>query len=550
MILKGSQRGHGSDLATHLSNEFDNEGIEIAEVRGTVADDLHGFMVEIEAIAAGTKCTQPFFALSINPTEAMSREEYARAVDAIEEKLGLSGQPRAIVMHEKMDADGITREHAHIVWSRIDASSMRALPMSFFKAKLCDMACKLAREFGHDLPPGLEAWEKGQRLDKDKLEDTLADKAALERTGMSAEERARIVTDAYELSDSPAAFRAALEEHGLLLAKGDRRAFVIVDSAGQVHSLSRLVKSAKSKEIARKLDGLDLASLPSVEHAKAEVKARLDARAERLREKAREQADEIEDQVRRYESQLRAKLRRVHESRREKLAAETRAMKARQGEEKMLLIAAHMEQQARFSFKVRRGVVGLIERVPGLRSVLGPLQKLGLDPDVQQAREKDALASRHAREAREMERKERALEKIEARERQSLERKVKRKRRLSEGDALAAVMTNEQREAQELSNEPQEIKPTDYDLMIGGGLSEVFDRKSWGDTSGGESGDGDGDEGYSWKTRSQDYRRSRGRSLNLRDDDDHDDRGDPDDDVGGGSGPGGGGPDPFGGPGR
>jgi hypothetical protein len=30
-------------------------------VRGTVADDLHGFMVEIEAIAAGTKCTQPFF---------------------------------------------------------------------------------------------------------------------------------------------------------------------------------------------------------------------------------------------------------------------------------------------------------------------------------------------------------------------------------------------------------------------------------------------------------------------------------------------------------
>ena len=102
------------------------------------------------------------------------------------------------------------------------------------------------------------------------LEDTLADKAALERTGMSAEERARIVTDAYELSDSPAAFRAALEEHNLLLAKGDRRAFVIVDSAGQVHSLSRHVKGVKSKEIARKLEGLDVSSLPSVEQAKAE----------------------------------------------------------------------------------------------------------------------------------------------------------------------------------------------------------------------------------------------------------------------------------------
>ena len=37
MILKGSQRANGSDLATHLMNEFDNEYAVLAELRGTVA---------------------------------------------------------------------------------------------------------------------------------------------------------------------------------------------------------------------------------------------------------------------------------------------------------------------------------------------------------------------------------------------------------------------------------------------------------------------------------------------------------------------------------
>ena len=42
MILKGSQRGNGSDLAVHLMNGFDNEKIEVAEVYGTIAG-VHSF---------------------------------------------------------------------------------------------------------------------------------------------------------------------------------------------------------------------------------------------------------------------------------------------------------------------------------------------------------------------------------------------------------------------------------------------------------------------------------------------------------------------------
>ncbi len=60
MILKGNQRTGGDDLATHLMNEFDNERIEVAQIRGTVADHLHGSFAEVEAHAAGTRCKEPF----------------------------------------------------------------------------------------------------------------------------------------------------------------------------------------------------------------------------------------------------------------------------------------------------------------------------------------------------------------------------------------------------------------------------------------------------------------------------------------------------------
>ena len=46
MILKGNQRAGACDLATHLLNAADNEHIEIAQITGAIADDLHGAFSE------------------------------------------------------------------------------------------------------------------------------------------------------------------------------------------------------------------------------------------------------------------------------------------------------------------------------------------------------------------------------------------------------------------------------------------------------------------------------------------------------------------------
>lgn len=152
MILKAKQRGDGRQLGQYLLTMGENEHIEVHEVRGFMADDVVGALSEIDAVARGTKCRQPLFSVSLNPPpkENARIETFDKAIDAIEEKHGLTGQPRVVVFHEK---DG--RRHAHAVWSRIDAETMTARPLSFYKNKLKEISRQLYIENGWQIPRGL-----------------------------------------------------------------------------------------------------------------------------------------------------------------------------------------------------------------------------------------------------------------------------------------------------------------------------------------------------------------------------------------------------------
>ena len=114
MILKGSQRGGSKQLAAHLLKTHDNEHVEVHELRGFSADDLQAALQEIYAVSRGTRAKQFLFSLSLNPPahEHVPVEDFEKAIEAAERKLGLDGQPRAVVFHEK---EG--RRHVHVVWS-------------------------------------------------------------------------------------------------------------------------------------------------------------------------------------------------------------------------------------------------------------------------------------------------------------------------------------------------------------------------------------------------------------------------------------------------
>jgi hypothetical protein len=149
-ILSGLQHDNGKKLATELLNADKNQRIEILELRGSIAQDLHGAFEEWHAQSKATKCLKYLYSLSISPDPALggiSRAQYFDLIERVEEKLGLSRRPRAVVLHVHNDG----REHWYIVWSRIDTDKMKAVHISHDRQKLHRVAQEFARHYTKNL---------------------------------------------------------------------------------------------------------------------------------------------------------------------------------------------------------------------------------------------------------------------------------------------------------------------------------------------------------------------------------------------------------------
>ncbi|WP_299913063.1 relaxase/mobilization nuclease domain-containing protein [uncultured Paracoccus sp.] len=444
MILKGNQRAGAADLATHLSNEYDNERIEIAQVRGTVADELHGAFAEIEAVASGTRCKEPLYSLAINPVAPISREQYFVAIDHIEDKLGLSGQPRAVVFHVKSG-----REHCHVVWSRIDLDTMKAIPLSHDRMRLRTCARELAHAYGLTLPAGL-AEDRGDARFERNRDVTFAEKAMAEASGITPEQRRADITTLFRSSDSAESFRAGLERSGYVLAQGERRAYVVVDRAGHVHALARQIDGVRTKDVKSRLADLPAERLPTVEQAKTQQRARQSAVDERLREKARARGAKSAADLK---AKQEARRRRTIDGRRQALEVTHRA-------ERLSLSAAHKAEEGHLFNVIAGKVFALFERVPALRSVIAHLRSNpAIDAAERHRQEDEALDRRHERESKAIDRRAAALDKIEARERRGLIRDLVKQTRVDDIQRQAKTEQRE-REARETAHDITTAKPS------------------------------------------------------------------------------------------
>jgi hypothetical protein len=264
MVIKGTACAGARRLAVHLLRTDTNERAEVAELRGVVAEDLPGALREMEAVASGARTTKPFYHSSINTRadERLTDEQRTRAIDRLEAELGLSGQPRVIVIHSK---EG--REHCHIVWSRIDLERMAAISDSHNFRKHELVARDLEREFGHERVQGAHVEREGRP--RPQRTPSHAEMLQAERTGLSPQEVKDRVTDIWRRTDNGAAFAIALWHDGFALCRGDRRDFVVIDPSGGVHSLARRVEGARMKDIRARLADLDPAYLPRIADGRA-----------------------------------------------------------------------------------------------------------------------------------------------------------------------------------------------------------------------------------------------------------------------------------------
>ena len=257
MILKGNQRAGGRQLAAHLMNVIDNDHVTVHELRGFIADNLHGAMNETYAISRGTKCRQFLFSLSLNPpqNETVDTDVFEDALERVEHKLGLTDQPRAIVFHEKNN-----RRHVHAVWSRINTDKMRAINLPHYKIKLQDMSRELYLEHGWQMPDGFK-----RANDPDPLNFSLEEWQQAKRAKRNPKEVKAAFQKCWNGSTDLKSFSTSLKRQGFLLAQGDRRGFVAVDQHLEVHSIARRI-GIKNKGVNAKLG--DSCNLLTVEETK------------------------------------------------------------------------------------------------------------------------------------------------------------------------------------------------------------------------------------------------------------------------------------------
>ncbi len=258
MIAKGTAHNNGAKLASYLITGKDSERAELAELRGFAFDDIQEAFRSVHVMAEATRAEQPFFHVQVRTPddEHLTTEQWHRIADRIETKLGLKDQPRAIAFHTNTETG---HTHMHVAWSRIDHETMTARPLPFFKLRLKEVSRELEIEMGltrvtnqrHGLAlaPNRAEFEQARRL------------------GIDIHEVRAAIRECWDHSDSGPSFVAALSEQNLVLCRGDRRSFVVLDRAGGMHALGKRLLGHTVSEVRRRLGALD--QLPTVGEARA-----------------------------------------------------------------------------------------------------------------------------------------------------------------------------------------------------------------------------------------------------------------------------------------
>lgn len=371
MIFVGNSRANGQNLAHHLMSP-ENEHVTVQEVSGFAGDDLSSAFKEAEATARGTRCKKYLYSLSLNPpaSEQVGTDTFMDTINGVEKRLGLKGQPRAVVFHEKGD-----RRHCHVVWSRIDSEGMKAIPLAFTKRKLMELSKEIYLEQGWDMPDGFI-----RPAMRDPKNFTLAEWQQAKRIGQDTRELKSIFQSCWKQSDDQRSFANALSANGLALAKGDRRGFVATDINGEVYAIARWC-GVKTKDVSKRFGKPE--SLPSISQAKEALAKAILPGVEKLKQTQMRKRDQLKD----HQEKRLWKLIEKHQEQRKVLLDRQKARS----------MSELNARQERFN----KGLRGLFDRITGAYSKTKRENELEVyDALKRDQKERDKLVYRHLGEKR------------------------------------------------------------------------------------------------------------------------------------------------------
>ena len=265
MIAKGNLHGDGGKLAQYLMNGQGDEHVEFVEARRLdylSRDPAQAFKTLQQFADANTKAEMPFFhsQTRLAGGEHLTNAQWMQVVDREEKRLGFAGQPRLVTFHVFPNGE----KHLHVAWFRIDMETMKAIDPGMYKNHLKQLSRKLEKEFAlrevsnHRKPE--DRARPGNRKEVEEARRLGTDDRAIRNT----------ILDCLERTDGGKAFRAALDERGLMLSNGDRRdCFVVIDQSGGHHTLNKRLTGMTLAAMRDRLSDLDRTALPGVNQAKA-----------------------------------------------------------------------------------------------------------------------------------------------------------------------------------------------------------------------------------------------------------------------------------------
>jgi hypothetical protein len=251
MIIKGTEHSSGRNLARYLLTAKENETCRLWELRDSASDALSKSLTDWELIGrCKTKGSKILYHAHIRvcDDERMPEAQWQETIANLEEKLGFTNCPRAVVSHEHAQK-GL---HVHIVWSRYDPERGALVKLSNDHQQHHRVAREAEKQY--KLRPAVEP-VKNSKPKKRRLADR--DVHALKERGGDREQLTKLVQAAWSATHSGEEMRAMLKALKVELVPGDRRDWVVHYKGLKLNPV-RLLPEVKAAGFRERMQDMDM----------------------------------------------------------------------------------------------------------------------------------------------------------------------------------------------------------------------------------------------------------------------------------------------------
>ena len=256
MIIKGTEHNSARNLSRYLLAEKANETCRLWELRDSASDALSKSLTDWELIGrCKTKGSKILYHAHIRlcDGERMNEGQWHATIESLEQKLGFTNCPRAIVGHEHAQK-GL---HVHIVWSRYDQERQRLVTLGNDHQHHHGVARQFEKQYG--LRPSVDPAKAIPANDNKRRKRRLSDREvrAIKDRGIDREQLEKRVQAAWAATDSGEEMRAMLKALKIELVPGDRRDWV-VEYKGLKLNPVRLLPDVNAASFRKRMQDIDL----------------------------------------------------------------------------------------------------------------------------------------------------------------------------------------------------------------------------------------------------------------------------------------------------